>query len=117
MISVINENIVILAVTVGSVMLPPMVILKRKLDLKLDVPSVWIVTVQEKEWLDTLILKWIKDIYIKYRKKDPSLIVLDSFRGHLRESIKKAFRQRENCNGGNTRRMNIRSSAIGCYHK
>ena len=48
-ISVINQNIVILAVTVGSVMLPLMVILKRKWDLKFDVPSVLIVTVQEKE--------------------------------------------------------------------
>ena len=98
-------------------MLPPMVILKRKQDLKFDVPSVWIVTVQEKEWIGTLMLKWINDIFIEYTKKDQSLFVLDSFRRHLTESIKKAFRQREYCNGGNTRRMNIRSSAIGCYHK
>ena len=67
--------------------------------------------------IGTLILKWIKDIYIEYTKKDQSLLVLDSFRRHLTESIKKAFKKRKYCNGGNIRRMNIKSSAIGCYHK
>ena len=38
-------------------------------------------------------LKWIKDVYLKYTKKERSLLVLDSFRGHLTDDVKKAFRK------------------------
>ena len=41
----------------------------------------------------TLMLKWIKDVYHKYTKKDHSLLALDSFRGHLTKSVKKYFRK------------------------
>ena len=42
---------------------------------------------------ETLMLKWIKGVYLKYTKKDRSLLVLDSFHGHLTESVKKSFRK------------------------
>ena len=85
---------VIFTVTPSGVMLPPMVIFKGKRDLKFDISSGWIVTVQEKVWMDeTLMLKCIKDVYLKYTKKDRSLLVLDSFRGHLTESVEKSFRK------------------------
>ena len=35
-------------------------------------------------------LKWIKDIYLKYTKKERSPLVLDSFREHLTDDVKKA---------------------------
>ena len=43
-----------------------------------------------------LMIRWIKDIYLKYTKKERSLLVLDSFRGHLTDSVKKT------CRKGNT---------------
>ena len=54
-------------------------------------------TVQENGWMDEkLMIRWIKDIYLKYTKKERSLPVLDSFHGHLTDSVKKA------CRKGNT---------------
>ena len=54
-------------------------------------------TVQEKGWMEEkLMIRWIKDIYLKYTKKGRSLLVLDSFRGHLTDSVKKI------CRKGNT---------------
>ena len=108
---------VVLAVTASGVMLPPMVIFKWKWDLKFDIPSGWIVTVQEKGWMDeTLMLKWIKDVfYLKYTKKDHSLLVLDSFCG-LAESVKTAF-WKGNTDGSNTGRMYFKGSAVDCINK
>lgn len=85
---------VVLAVAASGDMLPPMIIFKGKRDLNINVPSGWIVTVQEKGWMDEkLMLRWIQDIYLKYTRKERSLLVLDSFRGHLTESVKRAFRK------------------------
>ena len=85
---------VVLAVAASGDMLPPMIIFKGKRDLNMSVPPGWIVTVQEKGWMDeSLMLRWIRDLYLKYTKKDRSLLVMDSFRGHLTENVKKAFRK------------------------
>ena len=85
---------VVLAVTASGDFLPPMIIFKGKRELSMDVPKGWIVTVQEKGWMDeNLMLRWIRDIYLKYTKKERSLLVLDSFRGHLTDNVKKAFRK------------------------
>lgn len=81
---------VVLTVAANGEVLPPMIIVKGKRALKFDVPSGWIVTVQEKGWMDeNLMLRC--DIYLKYTKKDRSLLVLDSFHGHLTDKVKKAF--------------------------
>ena len=75
-------------------MLPPMIIFKGKRYLNMSVPPGWIVTVQEKGWMDeSLMLRWIRDIYLKYTNKDISLLVMDSFGGHLTENVTKALRK------------------------
>jgi len=80
----------VLAVSAAGNVLPPMVIFKGKRELKLNVPKDWIVCVQEKAWMDeTLMLRWINEIYRKHTKKQPSLCVLDAFRGHRTEKVKK----------------------------
>ena len=85
---------VVLAVSANGHVLPPMIIFKGKRALKFDFPKDWIVTVQEKGWMDgELMLRWIRDIYLKFTKKDRSLLVLDSFRGHLTDSVKKTLRK------------------------
>ena len=85
---------VVLAVSANGDVLPPMVIFKGKRDLKFEFPKDWVVTVQEKGWMDgELMLRWINEIYLKYTKKDRSMLVLDSFRGHLTDKVKKAFRK------------------------
>ena len=85
---------VVLSVTASGDFLPPMIIFKGKRELSMDVPKGWIVTVQEKGWMDeNLMLRWIRDIYLKYTKKERSLLLLDSFRGHLTDNVKKAFRK------------------------
>ena len=87
----------VLAVAAGGDVLPPMVIFKGKRELNIPTPPGWIVTVLDKGWMDeSLMLRWIRDIYLKHTKKDRSLLVLDSFRGHITESVKKA------CRKGNT---------------
>ena len=71
-----------------------MVIFKGKRELKFPVPRHWIVCVQEKGWMDEqLMIRWIKEIYLKHTQKERSLCVLDSFRGHLTDSVKKEFRK------------------------
>lgn len=85
---------VLLAVSADGNMLPPMVVFKGKRELKFPVPSNWIVTVQEKGWMDeALMLRWIQDIYLKYTGKERSLLVLDSFRAHKTEKVLKALRK------------------------
>lgn len=85
---------VVLAVSADGDVLPPMIIFKGKRALKFPVPKGWIVTVQEKGWMDeTLMLRWVAEIYLKYTHKDRSLIVLDSFRGHLTDKVKRAFKK------------------------
>jgi 5-formaminoimidazole-4-carboxamide-1-beta-D-ribofuranosyl 5'-monophosphate synthetase len=39
-------------------------------------------------------LQWIEEIYIKHTKKDRSLLVIDSFRAHLTDAVKKELRKK-----------------------
>ena len=97
----------VLAVSADGTVLPPMIIFMGKRELRLDCPAGWIVTVQENGWMDeTLMLKWIKDIYLKYTKKERSLLVLDSFHGYLSDDVKKAF-VKEISNGSDFGRMHV----------
>ena len=73
-----RHYMVVLAVSANGDVLPPMIIFKGKWALKFDFPKV---------------LRWICDIYLKFTKKDRSLLVLDSFRGHLTDSVKKTLRK------------------------
>ncbi len=76
-------------------MLPPMVIFK-------DTTPRWITNVlgsqgtvvgyQKKSWMyEKLMLIWISDIWVKYTKKRPSLLFLDTFSAHLTDKVKYAF--------------------------
>ena len=74
--------------------LPPMIIFKGKRALNIQTPPGWIVCVQEKAWMDEeLMLRWIKDIYLRHTDKERSLLVMDSFRAHLTDNVKKSLRK------------------------
>jgi hypothetical protein len=86
---------VVLAVAADGAVLPPMIIFKGKRALKdIKAPKGWIVCVQQKAWMDsTLMVRWIKEILQVYTKKKQSLCVIDSFRGHLTDEVKKQFKK------------------------
>lgn len=89
-----------LACTADGGKLPPYVVFKRKTMPKDSFPQGIIVAVQEKGWFDESIMKdWIRKSFSKRRgsvRRTKSMIVLDAFRCHRTEQIKKMF-QNENC--------------------
>ena len=53
-----------------------------------------LISYQKKAWIDeNEMLKWIRNIWIRYTKKKPSLLFLDSFSAHLTDQVKEAFTQ------------------------
>ena len=85
---------VVLAVSAAGDVLPPMIIFKGKRAFNIQTPPGWIVCVQEKAWMDEeRMLCWIKDIYLRHTEKERSLPVMDSFRVHLTNNIKKCLRK------------------------
>ncbi|MEW8548669.1 MAG: hypothetical protein AB2693_34645 [Candidatus Thiodiazotropha sp.] len=85
---------VVLAVSAAGDVLPPMIIFKGKRPVSLNVPKGWIVCVQEKAWMDeTLMIRWVKEILFPHTKKERCLLVMDSFRAHLTEDVKKTLRK------------------------
>ena len=84
---------VVLACSSAGDILPTLIIFKGKRALKgLQVPSGLRVAVQEKAWMDEgLMLLWIKEVWQTYTKGRHALLVLDSFRAHLTNSVKVAF--------------------------
>jgi len=85
---------VVLAVTASGDVISPMIIFKGKRELKLKCPKGWIVAVQQKAWMDEVLMaKWVKEIYRQYTNRKPSLCVLDSFRAHITEKVKKDFKR------------------------
>ncbi len=47
-----------------------------------------VVGYQKKSWMDEkLMLIWISDIWVKYTKKRPSLLFLDTFSAHLTDHL------------------------------
>ena len=84
----------VLTVTASGEMLPPMVIFKGKRALKLDVPTGFVVAVQEKGWMDQELMKvYINKIVKPYTKRRKSIMILDSFRAHVADPVKDAFRK------------------------
>uniref|UniRef100_A0A3Q1GUX3 Pogo transposable element derived with KRAB domain n=1 Tax=Acanthochromis polyacanthus TaxID=80966 RepID=A0A3Q1GUX3_9TELE len=76
--------------------LPPYVILRRKTIPKEPTPPGIIVRAQEKGWMETeLVVDWLKVVWGRRRgglRKTRSMLVLDAFRGHLTEPVKKQLR-------------------------
>ena len=88
-----RHTTVCVTVTSDGDMLPPMIIFKGKRALKLRHPLGVQVEVQERGWVDQLIMKeWIQKIWFPYTKKQSALLVLDSFRVHLTEETKKLLK-------------------------
>jgi len=89
---------VMLAATVDGRKLPPLLILKRKPLPKSEAfPKDIIVRVQEKGWMtEELMLEWLKIVW-GHRPRaflnQPSMLVLDAFKGHLTDSLKNQLRK------------------------
>ncbi len=65
-----------------------MIIFKGKRQLKLTHPESIVVRVQQKAWMDeSLMLEWIDICLRSYTGRRPSLLVLDSFRGHITKDV------------------------------
>lgn len=57
-------------------------------------PEGFIVTVQEKAWVDEgIMLRWVTECLRKYTNRERSLLVMDSFRCHIMDSVKKSLRK------------------------
>ena len=75
---------VVLAASADGSMLPLFVIFKGKRKLKnLSVPRGWVVTVQQKGWMDADLMKhWVQEIWLKYTSRRKALLLMDSFSAH-----------------------------------
>jgi len=84
---------VMLAALAGGRTLPPLLILKRKtLPKSKSFPMDVIVRAQEKGWMmEELMLEWLKIVWVRRPGaflNQPSMLVLDAFKGHLTDSVK-----------------------------
>ena len=84
-----------LSVAANGDVLPTFVIFKGKRLLKdIKGPSDITVLVQEKAWVDeSNMLQWIDSSLRVFTNRNQSLLVMDSFRCHLMESVKKRLRK------------------------
>lgn len=83
---------VMLAVTADGRKLPPYVVFKRKTQPKGQFPRKIHVRVQENSWMDVrLVQDWVRTVWGARpgaMLNLPALLVLDSFKGHLVDSVK-----------------------------
>jgi hypothetical protein len=89
---------VMLAATAGGRKLPPFIILKRKTLPKSEAfPKDVIVRAQEKGWMmEERMLEWLKIVWGRMPRaflNQPSILVLDAFKGHLTDTVKNQFRK------------------------
>jgi hypothetical protein len=91
---------VMLGITADGHKLPPYVIFKRKTMPKEKLPPGILVRVQEKGWMtEELYMDWLKTVWFRRPGallRHRSMLVIDSFRGHLTEKVKEKLRQ-EKC--------------------
>lgn len=83
---------VMLAVTADGRKLPPFVVFKRKTLPKNTLPAGIHVRAQEKGWMSAeLMLDWLKTVWGRRPGALllPSLLVVDSFRGHLEKGVRR----------------------------
>ena len=83
---------VMLAATADGRKIPPLLILKRKTLPKSEAfPKDVIVRAQEKGWMtEGLMLEWLKIVWGRRPRaylNQPSMLVLDAFKGHLTDSV------------------------------
>jgi len=88
---------VMLAATAVGRKLPPLLILKRKTLPKSEAFSKdVIVRAQGKGWMtEELMLEWLKIVWGRRPRalNQPSMLVLDAFKGHLTDSVKNQLRK------------------------
>lgn len=86
----------VLACTATGDMLPPMIIFKGTTTRSIRgiASNDAIISYQKKAWVDEgQMLKWIKEVWVKYTKKAPSLLFYDTFSAHLTDAVKESFKQ------------------------
>ena len=90
-----NRLTAVLSCSAVGNMLPPMLIFKGTTSRSIrgvQGSEGTLVSYQKKAWMDEkLMLKWISDIWVKYTKRRPSLLFLDTFSAHLTDKVKDAF--------------------------
>lgn len=88
---------VMLAITADGRKLPPYVILKRKTVPKEDFPKSVVVRAQEKGWMtEELTMDWLKTVWMRRPGalfNQPSMLVLDAFKGHTTEKVKNLIKE------------------------
>jgi hypothetical protein len=89
---------VMLAATADGRKLPPLLILKRKTLPKSEAfPKDIIVRAQEKGWMaEQLMLEWLKMVWSRRSGaflNQPSMLILDAFKGHVTDSVKDQLRK------------------------
>lgn len=88
-----NSDFVPVGCTAAEKFLPAFVVFKRKTQRplkKVKVPSGVVVTTQVKGWMDEVrMLEWINKVWSPYISGKPALLVLDTFSGHLTNSVRK----------------------------
>jgi len=84
-----NRFTCVLAVLGDGTKLPPMVIFKGKRLQKGDYPQDVIVRMNEDGWMtENLMTDWLDTVWGQRRSKKRSLFIVDSFKGHLTQSVK-----------------------------
>ena len=109
----------VLSCVATGIMLPPMVIFKGTTPRSIRgvTSKDALISYQKKAWVDEAqMLKWIKEVWVKHTKKNPSLLFLDSFSAHVTDAVKEAFKQ-SNTGYCYPWRLNISSPALGCQHQ
>lgn len=72
--------------------MPPICIFKgKRLGRGEQIPSGVVVWFQENGWMDSKLMINYIDYFNNNRSRDPTMLVYDSFRGHLEESVKAKF--------------------------
>ena len=94
-----------------------MVIFKGKRELKCLNTHGFAVCVQEKAWMDeSLMINWLQIWYGPFTSWLRSLLVMDSFRGHLISKVKKETRKTA-ATSAIIPGVHPSSTAIGCIHQ
>ena len=85
---------VVLCISDTGEFLTTMIIFKGKRKLKLIHPDSVVIRVQEKGWMnEELMLEWIELCVRPYTERKPSLLILDSFKGHLTKDVNSSMKK------------------------
>ncbi len=85
----------VLACTATGDMLPPMIVFKGTTTRSIRgvASNDAVISYQKKAWVDEKqMLKWIKEVWVKYTKNAPSLLFFDTFSAHLTAAVKESFK-------------------------